>query len=144
MQGTVTVSVNAPPEVAFAYVADLENAPEWVNDLVSMQKTTDGDVGIGTRYTEVVQMGKQQSEAELEVTEYDPPRLFAHKGKGGPAEFTARFILHPEGSGTRIEHHYTVKMSGIFALFAPLTNRWVRKNTESGMETLKTLLDNAT
>lgn len=142
MEGKIEIGVRAKPDEAFAYLANLENAPEWVPDLVSVRRTSEGDVGVGTRYTETVQMGKQTNEAELEITEYDPPRGFAHNGQGGPAKFSARFVLKPDGDGTRIEHHYTVRMTGLYIIFAPLANRWVRKNTEAAMKALKTILDN--
>lgn len=141
MNGTASLFVERGPEEVFAYVANLENAPDWVPDLVSVTKTSEGDIGVGTRYTEIVKMGERQNEAELEITEYDAPRVFAHRGKGGPSLFTARFVFTPEGNGTRIEHHYTVKMTGCFVLLAPLTNRWIRKNTEAGMTSLKDALE---
>jgi len=141
MEGKIEIYVKAKPDEVFAYLANLENAPEWVPDLISVRQTSEGDLGVGTRYTETVQMGKQSNEAELEITEYNPPRVFAHKGQGGPAKFSARFVLKPDGDGTRIEHHYTVRMTGFYIFFAPFTNRWVRKNTEAAMEVLKTILD---
>ena len=141
MEGKIEISVRAKPDEAFAYLANLENAPEWVPDLISVRQTSEGDVGVGTRYTETVQMGKQTHEAELEITEYDPSRVFAHKGQGSPAKFSARFVLKPDGDGTRIKHHFTVRMTGLYKIFAPLTNRWVRKNTEAAMKALKTILD---
>ena len=141
MEGTVSIVVKSNPEQVFDYIANLENAPEWVPDLVSMRQTTSGEVGVGTRYSETVKMGKRESEAELEVTEYDRPNLFAHNGEGGPVRFTARFTVTPDGNGTKIVHDYSVKMTGLFKILAPLTNGWVRKNTNAAMDNLKEILD---
>lgn len=139
-EGTLSITVDATPEAAFALVADLERAPEWVPDLLSVTKLSGGPVGVGTRYAEVVQMGGKQGDGELEVTEYERPRVFAHKGQGGPAHFTGRYVLEPEGGGTRITHHYTVKLGGFMSLMAPMISGWVRRNTEAGLQNLERLL----
>ena len=141
MKGDFTIQVSKPPAEVFAYIADLENAPQWVPDLVSVTKVSAGVVGVGTRYDEVVRMGGKESTAELEVTEYEPDRTFAHKGQGGPAHFTGRFIVEPDKGGTRLRHEYTVEMTGFAKLMAPFANRWVKKNTEAGLENLKRKLE---
>ena len=62
--GTIEIDIPRPIDEVFAYVGDLETAPQWVPDLVSMRKVTEGPVGVGTRYVEMVQMGKKQEEAQ--------------------------------------------------------------------------------
>jgi carbon monoxide dehydrogenase subunit G len=140
-EGKVEFHVRRPPEEVFAALADLEQAPRWVPDLVSVEKQTPGPVGVGTRYSEVVRMGEKVSEAELEVTEHDPPRVFAHRGQGGPARFTARFTLTPDGEGTRVAHAYTVQLSGFAKLLTPVVARWIRKNAETAAEGLRRSLE---
>ena len=140
-EGSASVRVNVPPDQVFPYVADLETAPEWVPDLVSMKKVSDGEVGVGTRYAEVVQMGKSTADAELEVTAYEPHRLFAHKGQGGPSRFTGRFVMEPDGDGTKVTHQYTVTMTGFYRVLSPFVRGWVRKNAEEGLENLKKTLE---
>jgi len=140
-KGRIVFRVAQPPDIVFPYLSDLENAPEWVPDLVSVQKVTEGPIGVGTRYAEVVRMGSRMEKADLEVTEYAPDRVFAHSGRGGPSTFSARFELEPDDGGTRITHSYSVSMSGMFKLVAPLATNWIRKNTEAGVENLTRLLE---
>ena len=140
-EGSIEFRVAVPPEQVFALLGDLTRAPEWVPDLVSVEKLGSGPVGVGTRYHEVVKMGSQTSEAELEVTDYDPPRLFAHKGRGGPSTFTGRFVLEPDGDGTRVTHEYTVKLSGFAKLMTPFVVGWVRKNTEAASANVRRVLE---
>lgn len=135
--GSIDFTVDQPPERAFAYIADLENAPHWVPDLVSMTKVTPGEIRIGTQYSEVVRMGKQTNTAELEVTAFDPPNLFAHSGDAGSSQFTGRFEFFPEGAGTRVVHTWTVQFKGIARLFAPFITGWVKKNTSRGIAQLQ-------
>lgn len=124
------------PEQVFDVLSDLERAPEWVPDLLSVKKLTPGPVVVGTRYAERVRMGSREGDAELEVTEHERPRVFAHRGKGGPASFGARFVLEAEDGGTRVTHEYELRMSGMFKLMTPMMAGWVKKNSEAAMASL--------
>ena len=139
--GSVSIDVAATPEAAFAVVADMTQAPRWVPDLVSVTKVTDGPVAVGTRYTEVVQMGDKQGDGELWVTVHEPPRVYAHDGQGGPARFSARFTIEPAGDGCRVVHDYEVKLTGMARLMAPLMSKWVEKNSRAAMDNLKRLIE---
>ena len=122
--GSLSLTLQASPEAAFAVVSDLLRAPEWVPDLVSVTKVSDGPVGVGTRFTEVVQMGDKRGDGELWVT-----------------VFGARFTIEPEGDGCRITHDYEVKLSGMARLMAPLMGKWVEKNSAHAMQDLKQLIE---
>ena len=99
--GSLSLTVRRPLAEVFAYVADFERAPEWITDLVRVEKLTPGDVGVGTRFTQVVSLGGKELEGTMEVRAYDPPCVYAYDGEGGPARFTARFTFSPEGDATR-------------------------------------------
>jgi carbon monoxide dehydrogenase subunit G len=140
-RGELEFHVRRPPADVFAVLADLGRATEWVPDLVSIEQTTPGEVGVGTRYREVVRLGGKTSEAELEVTEYDPPRVFAHDGRGGPSTFSATFTLEADGDGTRVTHAYAIELSGPMRIMGPMIKGWVRKNAETAHANLVRLLE---
>ncbi len=144
MDGSITFRIARSRAEVFAYVSDLERAPEWVPDLISVTKTTPGDVRLGTRYRQVVRVAGKQGDAELEVTEYEPGRSFAHRGEGGPARFTARFVFEDdEQGGTRIVHDYSVAMSGFAKLMLPVLKAWLSENTETAASNLALRLEQA-
>jgi carbon monoxide dehydrogenase subunit G len=140
-KGTLTVHIDRSPADVFAVVSDLPGSSAWVPDLVSVTQLGDGPVGVGTQYSEVVKMGDKEGEGHLVVTDFEPGRLFAHKGQGGPARFSCRFECHADGTGTRLVHHYTVSMGGMMKMMAPFLGSWVRKNSEAAMANLKRLLE---
>jgi carbon monoxide dehydrogenase subunit G len=140
-EATLSFRLSKPPAEVFPYLSDLERAPEWVPDLVSVSKLTEGPLGIGTRYSEVVNLGAKMGTVHLEVTHYEPDRLFAHKGVGGPMEFTGRFTLEPQGDGTLVTHTYAVQLNGMARLMAPLIKDRVRKLAEAGIQNLQRALD---
>jgi len=136
-QGSLTFTVPKSPAEAFAYIADMEKAPEWVPDLVRVKQLTPGEVAVGTKFSETVMMGNKEMEGSMEVTEYDPPHAYAHDGEGGPARFTARFTFEPDGAGTHVVHDYTVTFSGAMKLMGPVLGSWVKKNSEKAIENLQ-------
>jgi len=139
-KGEVVVHVERTLEEVWNVLADLERAPEWVPDMLSARKLTEGAVGVGTRYHEVVSMHGKDAEAELEVTRFEPPRVFAHRGEGGPARFSATFTLEPGDSGgrsTRLTHAWTVELSGMMRMMEPLVRGWVQRNSEEAVRNLK-------
>ena len=136
--GSLSLTLQASPEAAFAVVSDLLRAPEWVPDLVSVTKVSDGPVGVGTRFTEVVQMGDKRGDGELWVTVFEP-KISSRKRM--ERAFGARFTIEPEGDGCRITHDYEVKLSGMARLMAPLMGKWVEKNSAHAMQDLKQLIE---
>ena len=139
--GSITFSIPRPPEEVFAYLADLERAPEWVPDLVSVTREGAGaetlELSVGTRFREVVRIGGKEMEGALEISEYDPPRCLAHAGQGGPSRFEARFLLEPEGEGTRVIHEYSVEIGGFMRMMAPVIKSWLQHTTERSVANLK-------
>jgi carbon monoxide dehydrogenase subunit G len=139
--GIFSIRLERPPTAVFPFVSNLERAPEWVPDLVSVTKQTPGDVGVGTRYSEVVRMGNNTGTGTLEIMEYEAPHSFMHKGESGPARFVARITLEPDGDGTLLTHEYTVRMKGLFRFLDPLIGGWVRRNTETSLKNLRRIID---
>ena len=138
-EGSIVFHVPRPPAEVWTIVADLEQAPDWVTDIISVTKETDGPVGVGTRYSERVNVNGTEGAATMEVTRYDPPRVFANRGEGGPAKFTTMFTLEPDGDGTKVTHSYTMKMSGFMKMMEPMMKGWMRKNSEASVKKLQEL-----
>ncbi|MEX0762125.1 MAG: SRPBCC family protein [Dehalococcoidia bacterium] len=140
-EGTIKTTVNRTPDEVFAYLANVERAPEWVPDILEVEKLTDGPVGVGTRFHQKVRQGAVTADVTVEITEFEPGRLLAQKGEGGPASFTGRFTLQPDGDRTEITHEYTMQLSGMARMLAPVISQWVRKNTETSFTNLKRALN---
>jgi len=139
--GIFTIRLDRPPATVFALVANLERAPEWVPDLISVTKRTPGDVGVGTCYSEVVRMGNATGTGKLEILEYEPPRSFVHKGESGPTRFVGRFTLEADGEGTLLTHHYTLRLRGLLKYLDPLIGGWVRRNAQAALTNLRGIVD---
>jgi carbon monoxide dehydrogenase subunit G len=140
-EGVFSIRLKRPPAAVFPLVANLERAPEWVPDLISVTKKTPGAIEVGTRYSEVLRLGNATGTGLLEITEYAAPHTFVYKGQAGPSRFVTRFTLEPDGDGTLLTYHYTVRMKGLFRLLDPLVSGWLRRNTEVAMGNLRHVID---
>ncbi len=139
-EATIQFQVAKTPDEVFPFISDLEKAIDWVPDLISVEKVSEGEIAVGTLYQEFVRVGKKTGHATLVVTEFEPNRVFAHKGQGGPSRFTGRFLLEPHDGGTRITYDYSVKMTGFSRLLTPVVGRWIRKNSEAAIQNLQKAL----
>lgn len=139
--GAFSIRLSRSPVAVFALISNLERSPEWVPDLVSVTKQTEGAVGVGTRYSEVVRMGNATGTGKLEVIEYEAPQTFVVKGEAGPTRFVARFTLQADGEGTLLTHQYTVRLNGFLRLLDPLVGGWVRRKAETSLANLRSIID---
>lgn len=82
-------------EVAFDYLADPRNRPEWQSSLVRVADVT-GAPGVGQRWVDVTRAGLRPT---METTELDRPRRWAERGtwRGFRAELALDFTEAPAG-----------------------------------------------
>ncbi|MGI9609700.1 MAG: SRPBCC family protein [Acidimicrobiia bacterium] len=67
---------------AFAYTADFANIELWDPGVASSEKTTDGPVGVGTKYRVEVLFGKAKTPMTYEITEFEEPNRVVLVGHG--------------------------------------------------------------
>src|SRR5918911_1601285 len=87
-------------EEVFAYVSDIERQADWVSPLTESRKTTSGPTRIGTTYRQVAKFLGRRMQMECEVTDYQPPAVYAFRAKNGPLHLEMRFTLTSEGPNT--------------------------------------------
>ena len=138
-------TINRPIEEVFTYASDIERQPEWVSPLTDSQKTTAGPTGIGTTYRQAAKFLGRRMEVDCEITGYEPPSLYAFRGKNGPLQMEMRFSLTSEGpSTTRLTQVVEGESGGVFKLADPIMARTMKKQMAADLEALKTILESGT
>jgi uncharacterized protein YndB with AHSA1/START domain len=90
-----------PPAAVFAVLTDPERLAEWQKGTVEVERLTPGPMGVGTRLREVHAAMGRKLESVVEVTEFEPDRVFAlHVVEGVPVD--GRWELTANGDGTRL------------------------------------------
>jgi uncharacterized membrane protein len=137
-----TFTVEAPPTVVFEYLTDLERGPVWQSSLLEAHLSPEGPIQKGTEIREVRKFLGRKMESTVEVTEFEPDRLFGGRVLSGPVpwEFLYRFEEAKNGS-TRVDFQMEGEPGGFFKLAEPLVVRTVEKHLVADFSTLKELVE---
>lgn len=138
-----SIYVNVPPEVAFAYVADLARHGEW-NPGLKVMAISEGSTTVGSRFQSVGHVMGREIRDDLRVTEYQPPVCFAFfvKSGFGGEELTHEFMLHPKDGGTLITRTAWATVSLLMKMLAPILGAlFVNSEMTKSLERLKAKLE---
>jgi uncharacterized protein YndB with AHSA1/START domain len=140
MKFSNTITIDRPAADVFAYLADPENLPQWNYAISETRKTSDGPVGVGSRYSQIRTI-PAHSEETLEVTEFEPDLKFAMQGDLGPFYAEVGYQLAPEGEGTVLTNTMNLQPSGPLRLIAPLAATRVKAAVAANLKALKQHLE---
>src|SRR5262245_54701013 len=105
------VDIGARPEDVFAYVADLTRHGEWSADPLRVEALTPGPIAVGSRYRSTAHVQGRPIEAELRVTEHQPPSRFAFVATDITGAYEHQFTFRPHEDGTRVERNISASLS---------------------------------
>jgi len=137
---TNTTMINRPPAEVFAFLADLENLPQWNYALSETRKISDGPVGVGSRYLQTRTL-PTRSEETLEVTSYEPDHLLAIHGPLGPFQADVSYVVTAAEGGTSLSNTMDLQPAGAARLIAPLAASRVKSAVATNLGALKQLLE---
>ncbi len=140
---TSSIEIARRPEDVFAYLDDLARHGEWQSEIVSARVDTEGPTRVGSRATETRRFGKRQQTMTYEVTEHDPPRIFAFHGIDGPVRVVGRGTVEPvgDGSSSRVTIVLDFEGHGMGKLLLPIVRSQARKAVPKNQQRLKERLE---
>lgn len=107
-----------------------------------LEKTTDGPVGVGTRYREVVQMAPFiKSQILSEVTRYEPYSVLEEKWVGGGMMGTLTYFFNTAGEGTELIQHVEIETNWLLKLFDPVIAQLYAKAAQYRLDCIKAVLE---
>jgi carbon monoxide dehydrogenase subunit G len=98
----LTIEVARPPGDVFAYLTDVANLPSWQSGVHQAEIEDGGEARAGAQIRESRHLLGRELRTRLEITDYEPPRLFALRAVASPVPFTVRHELEASGAGTRL------------------------------------------
>jgi uncharacterized membrane protein len=109
-----------PVEVAYDYLSDPRNRPEWQSSLRSVAVPADEEPHLGQRWQETTSVGVRP---DLEIVEMDRPQVWTERGwwRGVEATLSLRFARTP--SGCRVDVSGDVGGRGPWAVPAAVAGR---------------------
>ena len=136
-----SVVIRCTPETAFDYLVDLRNELEWNPAVETVEKVTDGPVGLGTRFRAKWKSAPQP--VEVELVEFDRPRGWVGHN-GGPIEVTLTIRLETVPEGTRLTAAFDARPHGPIRLVFPLLLRRLRAEEAANMIHLRDAVERRT
>ncbi len=113
-----------PPEEVFDFVADARNEPRWHPDALSVEKTSEGPVGLGTRF---VSRYRRFGSMTSEIVEYERPSRLALDYEWKSSRFHVGYTLSPSGGGTAVRASGGGEVRGFLRLLTPLMRLSMRR-----------------
>ncbi len=118
------IEIARTPEDVFDYLSDMGNEIRWNPDCVSMERLTDGPVGVGTRFRA---NWKQGPVVFTEVTAYERPTSWTYVNGGSIGCVLTIALESTSRGGTRLTSRGLWSASGLAKLFFPVFIRTMRK-----------------
>ncbi len=135
--------IDCPLADVFALFRDIDqyNDPEG-SPVPILDKITDGPVGVGTRYREVVRMMPGVTMTILsEVTDYEPERYLASDWHSNVMEGHLAYAFEPVERGTRVVQKMSLNPKRILRVFSPLIKVLFFRAAGRRLEEIKALLE---
>ena len=135
------IIINRPPQEIFDYVADPANANKWQSQMVSVEWTSEGPPGVGSRQRAVSRFLGRDIDVISEFTVWDPPNQHSFKVVDGPFQVEATMKFEAEESGTKVTMSGQSELSAFFRLAEGLIKKQMERQFDTNLEALKLLLE---
>jgi uncharacterized protein YndB with AHSA1/START domain len=135
-EGTRTIAIAAPVDTVFAFFTDPTNDPKWRPAVKEMTVQGAGPVGVGTQIHQVVKgPGGRGTPADLVVTDFESPAVYAFRVTAGPVRPVGQFRFSAKDGSTEVTFSLQAHLSGLKKL---LMSRAVQSSIDAEMASLDT------
>lgn len=116
MQLEIHHRMQQPVDRVFAFISEPRNRPNWQRSIRKFEMTSDGEPRLGMKWRE---QAVGAPPFEMEITAYEPGRLWAERGESGAVSGALEVHFKPEGEATRLQLIIRVELRGLRKLLAP-------------------------
>ena len=134
--------IDQPVDRVFEYVSTPENDPTWVPASLRHEMLSPAPMRVGSITEEDVCFLGRRMRYAWEITQYDPPTVFALRSVSGPIPATIRVLLESlDSARIKIILVAEVQLRGVYKPME-VVMRWVaQRRFETQLRTLKNLLE---
>ena len=139
IQGEIVI--NRPLDEVFDFVVDERNEPRYNPNMLRAEKTSDGPVGLGTRFSAETRTYGRPAALTLAITGYERPRRYALMTHLDRMDIQGDVTFAPVPGGTRMRWSWDVQPRGVYRLMGPLVAWLGRRQEETIWAGLKRYLE---
>ncbi|MFG2330950.1 SRPBCC family protein [Streptomyces sp. NPDC048604] len=136
--------IAVPCERVAAYAADPSHAPEWYENIASVEWRTRPPAAIGSRMAFVARFLGRRLAYTYEITAYEPGRRLVMRTAEGPFPMETTYTWEPYGQAgdhTRMTLRNRGEPSGFASLAAPVMAAAMRRAQRKDLARLKALME---
>ena len=135
-----SIVINRPVEEVFAFVMDANKWPLWNEELVQVEQSSEGPVGVGTTYRGIADfMGRMAWRAQ--ITEYRPREKVSQTMSVGPVQIEGSWLFEPVEGGTRFTMRTQGETGGLSAMLGPVIESALKRRLEANLAQLKAMIE---
>jgi hypothetical protein len=121
MKITLTASIAAPIDVAFAAAGDIAHWPQFISGIERVEMLTPGPLAAGARFRETRVMFGRRAAEEMSVAEIAPPRLLVLTASNHGTFYRVTHLFEAAPAGSRLTLSFEGRPVTLLArLLAPL------------------------
>jgi uncharacterized protein YndB with AHSA1/START domain len=140
MKFTNTITIERPPTTVFAYLANLENLPQWNYALAETRQLTPGSPGVGTRYRQTRTI-PVHAEESLEITELTPNHKLTIQGTLNSLPAVLSYTLNATDGATTLTNTIDIHPPRPLNLLGPIALSRIKSAVAANLAALKQLLE---
>ena len=141
-----SVTVTAPQQKVFDYVADVARHGEWgsADDNMKASAQQAGPPAVGSRYKAEGMLNGKLNQSVVTITALDAPRRLGFDAEDSNSVFHHEFTFSPSGEGTLVQRHVSMTRGPFyFPIVLSIFKSTVQKNYNGAMQNLKSKMDSA-
>lgn len=103
----LSVQIQAPPDLVFAYVSAIERHPEWAANPLTIQHVAGPTTGPGATFTSVAHRTARVAgtfTGRIRILDVEAPRRLVYRVEDTSGQYHWTFTLTPEAGGTHVVH----------------------------------------
>jgi uncharacterized membrane protein len=135
------VVIDRPLPAVAAYVADPTNAPEWYENIRSVNWETPPPLAEGSRIAFVASFLGRRLAYTYEIVEWAPGERLVMRTAQGPFPMETTYTWTADGGGTRMTLRNRGEPSGFARIGAPMMSAQMRRANRADLDRLKALLE---
>jgi hypothetical protein len=139
-----TVTVRAPQDKVFDYLADVSRHGEWGSAADRMKASAEkpGAPSVGARYKAEGMLNGKLNQSVVTITALEKPKRLAFDAEDSNSIFHHEFVLSPAEGGTRVDRNVTMSKGPFyFPVVLAVFKSTVQKNYNGAMTNLKTKME---
>jgi len=136
------VVIERPPAVVAAYAADPSNAPDWYDNIDSVEWKTSPPLAVGSQVEFVARFLGRTLRYTYEFADFVPGERVVMRTRQGPFPMETTYLWEPASEGaTRMTLRNRGEPAGFAASMAPLMKPAMRRANRKDLANLKVILE---